>query len=84
MPSGPSAGERRPRWVGAVLREFPWVHLVIGLFGNALFVVGSVFFFWSSVMTLAIRVFVIGSSAMFLGAVGEFLVRIEKHRLSED
>lgn len=72
------------RWVGTVLREFPWVHLGIGLVGNALFVVGSVLFFWESVMTLAIWVFVIGSLGMFLGSVGEILVRVEKHRRSED
>ncbi|MGK2852835.1 MAG: hypothetical protein ACSLE3_01805 [Microbacteriaceae bacterium] len=33
------------RWLGAALRDFPWVHLGIGLFGNAMFVVGSVMFF---------------------------------------
>lgn len=68
------------RWIGTALREFPWVHLGVGLCGNALFVVGSVLFFWDSVKTLAIWLFVLGSSAMLLGSVGELLVRIEKHR----
>lgn len=71
-------------WAGAALRDFPWVHLGVGLFGNAMFVVGSVLFFYKSLMTLAIWLFVIGSLGMFLGSVGELLVRIEKHRLRQD
>lgn len=81
-PRSQTASNRR--WVGTVLREFPWVHLGIGLVGNALFVIGSVLFFWKSVMTLAIWAFVVGSLGMFLGSVGEILVRVEKHRRSED
>lgn len=68
------------RWIGAILHDFPWLHLGIGLFGNAMFVVGSVLFFDKSVMTLAIWLFVVGSLGMFLGSAGELLVRIEKHR----
>lgn len=79
-----SDGGDRRRWIGTALREFPWVHLGIGLVGNALFLVGSVLFFWDSVMTLAIWMFVAGSLGMFLGSVGEILVRVEKHRRSQD
>lgn len=74
----------KDRWLGTLLREFPWLHLGIGLFGNAMFVVGSVLFFYQSVMTLAIWLFVIGSLGMFLGSAGELLVRIEKRRLHQD
>lgn len=68
------------RWIGAVLRDFPWAHLALGLLGNTLFVAGSVMFFWSSVKTQAIWLFVFGSSGMLLGSVGELLVRIEERR----
>ncbi|MGK2852834.1 MAG: YrhK family protein [Microbacteriaceae bacterium] len=34
--------------------------------------------------TLAIWLFVIGSLGMFLGSVGELLVRVEKRRRRED
>ncbi len=52
--------------------------------GNLLFVVGSVLFFWSSVMTLAVWLFVFGSLGMLLGSVGELLVRVEKRRRGDD
>ena len=78
-----SAG-REHRWIGTALRDFPWVHLGMALFGNALFVAGSVMFFSDSVKTLAIWLFVVGSFGMLLGSVGELLVRIEKRRRGKD
>lgn len=72
------------RWIGAALRDFPWVHLGLGLMGNTMFVVGSVMFFWESVKTLAIWFFVLGSLGMLLGSVGELLVRVEKRRRGDD
>lgn len=41
-------------------------------------------FFWSSVKTRAIWLFVIGSLGMLLGSLGELLVRVEKRRRGED
>jgi hypothetical protein len=72
-------GARRP-WLGTALHDFPWIHLSTGLVGNLLFVIGSVMFFWPSAKQLAIWLFVLGSVGMFLGSVGELLVRVEKHR----
>lgn len=72
------------QWIGSALRDFPWVHLGLGLFGNTLFFVGSVMFFWSSVKTLAIWLFVVGSLGMLLGSIGQVLVRIDKHRHGDD
>ncbi len=79
-----TTGEAERRWVGTALRDFPWVHLGLGLAGNSMFVAGSVMFFWSSVKTLAIWLFVFGSLGMLLGSVGELLVRIEKRRRGDD
>ncbi|MDQ2758517.1 MAG: YrhK family protein [Actinomycetota bacterium] len=76
------SGQRR--WLGSALRDFPWVHLGLGLMGNTLFVIGSVMFFWPSVKTPAVWLFVIGSLGMLLGSVGELLVRIEKRRHGSD
>ncbi|APE19108.1 hypothetical protein BOH72_12060 [Mycobacterium sp. WY10] len=70
--------------MGSCLRAFPWAHLAVGLLGNTLFVIGSVLFFWESVKTVAIWLFVIGSAGMLLGSVGELLIRIDKHRRGED
>ena len=80
--SAPHGAQRR--WIGTALRDFPWVHLGLGLTGNMLFVVGSVMFFWASVKALAIWLFVLGSLGMLLGSVGELLVRVEKRRRGED
>lgn len=74
----------RSRWVGALLRDFPWGHLALGLLGNTLFVVGSVMFFWERLMTLATSFFVLGSAGMLLGSLGELFVRIEKHHRGDD
>lgn len=72
-------GSRRS-WLGTALHEFPWIHLGIGLFGNLLFFVGSVLFFWPAAKDVGIWMFVVGSLGMLLGSVGEIVVRIEKHR----
>lgn len=80
----PTDQDAEQRWIGTALREFPWVHLGLGLFGNMLFVVGSVMFFWASVKTLAIWFFIFGSLGMLLGSVGELLVRVEKRRRGND
>lgn len=86
MPDGPGRlpTASRPRWIGSVVRDFPWVHLGLGLLGNMLFVVGSVLFFWGSTQTLAIWLFVVGSLGMFVGSLGELFVRIEKRHRGED
>lgn len=72
------------RPLGVLLRDFPWIHLAIGLLGNTLFFAGSVMFFWETVKTVAIWFFVVGSFGMLTGSVGELLVRIEKRRRGED
>lgn len=72
--------ERPRRRAGELISDFPWIHLGIGLFGNAAFVVGSAMFFFKSVETAAIWVFVVASTGMFIGSVGELIVRIEKRR----
>ncbi len=79
-----TVGAAERRWLGTAAREFPWVHLGLGLAGNTLFVIGSVMFFWDSVKTLGIWMFVLGSLGMLLGSVGELLVRIEKRRRGAD
>lgn len=82
--TGPAPESRRRGGLGTVLRDFPWIHLGIGLTGNALFVIGSVMFFWPAVKTAAIWVFVVASLGMLVGSVGELLVRIEKKRTGSD
>ena len=68
--------------LGQVIRDYPYVHTIIGIMGNLMFVVGSVLFFkvfdvWYS---LAVWLFVLGSTFMLVGAVGEGLIRMIEHR----
>jgi hypothetical protein len=77
-PAHKLAGERRR--LTTFVHDFPWIHIGIGLIGNLAFVIGSVMFFYKSVETVAIWVFVVASAGMFIGAVGQLLVRIERRR----
>jgi hypothetical protein len=60
------------------LHDYEWIHTGIGLFGNLLFFVGSVFFLWVSWQTAGVWLFILGSFAMLLGSLGEAFVRWER------
>ncbi|MEU4248413.1 YrhK family protein [Amycolatopsis sp. NPDC026612] len=64
------------------IREFPAVHLAIGVIGNAIFFVGSVLFVWHATEVVAIWLFIAGSFGMLLGAVGQAVYVYERHRLN--
>ncbi|SEF37390.1 YrhK-like protein [Amycolatopsis pretoriensis] len=64
------------------VREFPAIHLAIGVIGNVIFFVGSVLFIWHTTETLAIWLFIIGSFGMMLGAIGQAFYTWERHRLN--
>ena len=61
-----------------IVKDYGWIHTSIGLVGNVLFVIGSVFFLpsFSSVETLGVWLFIIGSFLMMIGAAGELGVKI--------
>lgn len=61
-----------------VLHKYGWVHLSLGLFGNAAFFVGSLFFLpaFHSLKTLGVWLFVIGAGFMLIGALGRLLVDV--------
>ena len=80
MSSTPAEHDTERQWLGTAVRDFPWLHLGLGLAGNLMFVVGSVLFFFKSVETAAIWLFVVGSLGMLVGSIGELLVRIETRR----
>lgn len=72
------------QWLGTTLRNFPWVHLGLGLLGNLMFFVGSVCFFYPEpVKTVGVWLFVVGSFLMLVGSVGQLLVKIERHRTGD-
>ncbi|HDZ73329.1 YrhK family protein [Aurantimonas sp. C2-6-R+9] len=61
--------------IQTLVRDYGHIHLGIGLLGNFLFVVGSVLFFktFEAWYTVAVWMFVLGSTGMFLGSVGQLL-----------
>ena len=64
------------RSLSRLVREYEWIHLCLGVTGNTFFVVGSVFFFWETLKTAAVCLFVAGSALMLLGALGNALTKI--------
>ncbi|MBP0614691.1 YrhK family protein [Jiella mangrovi] len=68
--------------IQALVRDYAWIHLAIGLFGNFCFVVGSVMFFkmFDAYYTLGVWLFLVGSLGMFLGSLGELAKSIYEKR----
>ncbi|MBL28902.1 MAG: hypothetical protein CMM50_15275 [Rhodospirillaceae bacterium] len=67
-----------------IAREYEWVHVGLGVLGNSAFVVGSILFFWDSLQTAGIWLFVIGSAGMLVGSIGDALVGWERRRRDRD
>jgi len=68
--------------IRTLVQDYEYIHTVIGIIGNLLFVVGSVLFFktFEQHYTLAVSLFVIGSAFMFIGSLGSGLRRLWQHR----
>lgn len=57
----------------AFARNHPRVRTIVGLVGNASFVVGSVFFLFDDLQRAGVWLFVFGSSGMLLESLGKAL-----------
>lgn len=63
------------------VKDYPWIHTILGIFGNTCFFIGSVFFFYESLKTAGIWLFVCGSLGMLADSLGEAIIKIEsRHR----
>lgn len=60
--------------LAAFVEQFHWLHLTLGLVGNASFFVGSVMFLFEPLRTLGIWLFIVGSFGMLLGTIGDAVV----------
>ena len=63
------------RTIRPVLRNYQWIHIGLGLIGNVTFVVGSVLFLWDSTKFVATLLFILGSTGMLLGSIGQAIVK---------
>lgn len=65
------------RHIRRYAHDIPWVHLGVALFGNAAFVVGSIFFLSPTLTRAGTWLFVVASWGMLIGVIGEILARYE-------
>ncbi len=65
----------------AFLVEYEWLHALIGVAGNVLFVAGSTMFIWETIKPYALACFVTGSAAMLIGNLAGVIVRLQRHRV---
>ncbi len=65
------------RHIRRFTHDIPWVHMGVGLFGNAAFVVGSLFFLSPTLTRIGTWLFVVASWGMLIGVIGEVLARYE-------
>lgn len=65
-----------------IVQDYGWIHTGVGLTGNFCFVVGSVLFLpqFESQRLLGVWLFIVGSALMFVGALGDFMVKVYEKR----
>jgi hypothetical protein len=63
------------------LHDYEWLHISVGVIGNATFFVGSIFFLpvYSDWMAVGVWLFITGSFLMLLGALAGGLKRHWEH-----
>jgi YrhK-like protein len=66
------------------VHDFPWFHRWIGLIGNTLFVIGSVFFLFERLVIPGTWIFVGASFGLMVDSLGEKILRYEDDRRHRD
>ncbi|KZY34630.1 hypothetical protein A3754_03875 [Alcanivorax sp. HI0083] len=64
----------------ALVHQYQWFHVTLGLIGNGTFVIGSVFFLWESWQRAGTWLFIIGSVGMLIGSIGSAIVTYERSK----
>ena len=67
-----------PHPLKTLVKDYGWVHLSLGLFGNVAFFIGSILFLptLEPYKVIGVWLFIGGSALMFIGALGEFVVSL--------
>lgn len=60
------------------VHDYGWLHLSLGLLGNATFFIGSILFLpqWEEYKTSGVWLFIVGSFLMLVGTLGQLLVNL--------
>ncbi len=66
-----------------LFKKYGWIHLGVGLIGNISFVVGSAFFLYKDLKTAGTWLFIVGSSGMLIGTLGEAVVKLTQRHEPE-
>lgn len=61
-----------------LVRDYGWVHLSLGLFGNIAFFVGSIRFLprFEPIQTIGVWLFIVGAFFMAIGSLGRLLLSL--------
>lgn len=68
------------RTLTAIAHQYRWFHRWMGIVGNALFVVGSIFFLSPTLLDPGTWIFIIASSGMLIDSIGEKMVKAHVER----
>jgi hypothetical protein len=65
-------------FIRTLVCDYEWIHLAIGVLGNAAFLVGSILFLpqFDALQTTGVWLFIIGAFFMLVGSVGQFFVSL--------
>lgn len=58
----------------ALVRRYDWVHTSLGIFGNVVFLIGSICFLFESSKTVGVWLFIAGATGMLIGSVGQAIL----------
>ena len=64
----------------SLVHDYPWFHRWMGLVGNTLFVVGSVFFLFDGLVITGTWIFIGASLGLMLDSIGEKVTKHEDER----
>jgi len=67
-----------PHPLKTLVKDYGWVHLSLGLFGNVAFFIGSILFLpaLEPYKVIGVWLFIGGSFLMMVGSLGQFLVSL--------
>lgn len=59
-----------------VVQDYSWIHLTLGMTGNATFLIGSILFLpnFERFQVYGVWLFIIGAFLMLIGSIGRLLV----------
>lgn len=77
--SAKEAAGTQVKLVRSFIRDFPWIHIFLGLGGNLSFFIGSILFLWTQYEQAGVWLFIIGSFGMLIGSIGQAFIRWDEY-----